>query len=153
MKTGRISVSPRETKREGALFAKEILKRRGIKPVVITLEGELGAGKTTFVKGFARELGLKHTITSPTFLIVRHYTLRGDLEHLFHIDAYRLKNAKETRALHLKNILSMPRSVTLIEWPERIRAALPRNAVRVFLRHGKKEHERALYVAAPKKGK
>ncbi len=153
MITSRTSVSPRETRREGAFLAKELLKHRDQKPIIITLEGELGAGKTTFVKGFARELGLKRTITSPTFLIVRHYALRGFLKHFFHIDAYRIKNIKETKALGLKDIFSTPESVTLVEWPEHVRGALPRDTVHIFLEHGKKERERIIRVAAKKKEK
>ncbi len=145
--TRRPSCSPRETKQQGAFFAKTLLMRRSTTPLVVALRGELGSGKTTFVQGLARELGVRRTITSPTFLIVRHYPVRrGAVKHLFHIDAYRMKNKKEVSTIGLREIFSTPRSVIVVEWPERLHTKLPRGTVRVTFRHGSHERERTLRV-------
>ena len=145
MKTKILSSSPRETQRLGASLARIALKRRTTTPFIIALHGELGSGKTTFIQGLARELGIRHPITSPTFLIVRHYiTHRGRIEHFFHIDAYRIKNRKEIGAIGLRDIFSSPRSIIGIEWPERLHTPLPRGTVRVQFYHGPHEHERII---------
>lgn len=141
------SSSPRETRRIGALLAKTIPKRLGAKPFVIALHGELGSGKTTFVQGFARGLGVQHPVTSPTFLIVRHHTAhRGHINHFFHIDAYRIKNRKEVATIGIREIFSTPRSVVVIEWPEHLHIKLPRGTIRAEFHHGSHERERILRV-------
>lgn len=85
---------------------------------VIALSGELGSGKTTFVQGFAKGLGITEKIISPTFLLIRQYPL-GDY-FFYHIDLYRLSSV-ETKDLGLKEILTSPNNIVLIEWPERIK--------------------------------
>ncbi len=143
-----MSSSPRETKRRGALLAKRILGRHGAKPLIIALHGELGAGKTTFVQGLAKGLGVKQSVTSPTFLIMRHHTPRGgSIRHFFHIDAYRIKNSKEVAAIGIRDVFSTPRSVVVIEWPEHLHIKLPRGTMRVKLHHGPRESERILTIS------
>jgi tRNA threonylcarbamoyladenosine biosynthesis protein TsaE len=95
--------------------------------VIIGLTGELGAGKTTFVKGVARALGVRETVTSPTFVIMKIYKLvRQPWRHLIHVDVYRLESAEELRALGWDEIASDPANIILIEWVERVRDLLPR---------------------------
>jgi tRNA threonylcarbamoyladenosine biosynthesis protein TsaE len=140
-----ISDSPSKTKKLGALLAKEILSGKNGKPVVIALNGNLGAGKTTFIQGFAGELGVKNKIMSPTFVIFRHYRLKKNpREHLFHMDAYRIGKISELDPLGFKKIISLPGSITVVEWPEKIKKALPKNSIWISLKHGKKENERVL---------
>lgn len=88
--------------------------------MVICLDGELGSGKTVFVKGFAKGLGLNESITSPTFNIVKEYD--GGEMHLNHMDVYRLEDATDTIAF---NDYFSGDGVTIIEWSEMIEDILP----------------------------
>lgn len=88
--------------------------------MVICLDGELGSGKTVFVKGFAKSLGIKENITSPTFNIVKTYE-NGELP-LNHMDVYRIEETDETIAF---NDYFKGDSVTIIEWAELIKDKLP----------------------------
>lgn len=142
MKKKIISYSPTETKKIGKKFAKEILSKKKAKsPVVISLEGELGGGKTTFLKGFARGLGIKGVIKSPTFVIMRKYKLTTNnkrqvtksckLRYFYHIDCYRIENPKEILDLDFKKIVSSPQNIVAIEWSEKIKKILPKNSLRI----------------------
>ncbi len=88
--------------------------------MVICLDGELGSGKTVFVKGFAKALGLKETITSPTFSLVKEYP-DGEMP-LYHMDVYRLDDSNEE--FGLDDYLNQD-AVCIIEWPEMIEGQLP----------------------------
>ena len=88
--------------------------------MIICLDGELGSGKTVFVKGFAKALGITETITSPTFSLVKEYQ-DGELP-LFHMDVYRLDDAKED--FGLDDYLNQD-GICIIEWPEMIEGQLP----------------------------
>ncbi len=103
---------------------------------VIALEGDLGAGKTTFTKSFAHVCGIKpEDITSPTFVIMKRYEIhfRG-FKELIHIDAYRLDNEKDIIKLGFMTLLKKPETIILIEWPERVRAVLPTTTRRISFR-------------------
>jgi tRNA threonylcarbamoyladenosine biosynthesis protein TsaE len=117
---------PAETEAAGARLA----QRLGPGDVVL-VSGELGAGKTTFVRGAARALGVSGPITSPTFTIGRRYAARVPVSHL---DLYRLDAGlgEEDPAL-LADYLT-PDAIAFVEWPERARTALPATA-RVRLEH------------------
>lgn len=114
--------------------------------LVIGLIGELGSGKTTFVKGIAEELGIASPITSPTFLLIRRYRIKKkkSYSNLFHIDAYRTNKISEFRKLGIKHILSSPISIVLIEWADKIKKLLPRETVWITFSHGKKKNERII---------
>jgi len=89
---------------------------------VICLQGDLGAGKTTFVQGVAQGWGSMDSVSSPTFIIVNVY--RGaDSKQLFHMDAYRLDSAPEAEELDLDSMLAQ--GPLIIEWPERMSALIP----------------------------
>lgn len=90
---------------------------------IIFLQGTLGAGKTTLVRGLLRALGYQGTIKSPTYTLVESYVI-DDL-HLFHFDLYRIKNPQELLDIGLEDYLQ-PHVVCLIEWPERAEQILPR---------------------------
>jgi tRNA threonylcarbamoyladenosine biosynthesis protein TsaE len=92
---------------------------------VIALRGGLGAGKTTFAKGLARGLGVGDEVTSPTYTIVSEY--EGRLR-LHHVDAYRLSGSEDFESVGGGDLLADSGGVCLIEWSERIEAALPRDA-------------------------
>lgn len=139
------SNSPSKTKELGFNFAKKILKEKSSRPIIVGLKGDLGSGKTTFIQGFAQGLGIKKRITSPTFVIFRHYPLRKKSRaHLFHMDAYRIKKLSELKPLNFEEIISLPKSVVLVEWPEKIKKALPKKTERLEFRHGEKENERTI---------
>ncbi|GMQ95355.1 MAG: tRNA (adenosine(37)-N6)-threonylcarbamoyltransferase complex ATPase subunit type 1 TsaE [Patescibacteria group bacterium] len=104
------------------------------KALVVGLAGDLGSGKTTFVKAAALALGIKNTVTSPTFVIEKIYKLpkRAEKEgfsHLIHIDAYRLEGGEELEALGWSNVASDPANLIFIEWPERVKEILPDDMV------------------------
>ena len=99
---------------------------------VIALSGELGAGKTTFVQGIAREFGIKDAVTSPTFVIMNAYEVSPDdrgITALCHIDAYRLEKGKELASIGVEEYMGNPSVVTLIEWPERVAEILPESTL------------------------
>jgi tRNA threonylcarbamoyladenosine biosynthesis protein TsaE len=99
---------------------------------VIGLEGALGAGKTTLVKGIAEALGVREPVTSPTFTIVSEYpcTLAGQPAVLHHVDLYRITTKQDLEDLGLEEILAGP-GVAVVEWSEKAQAFLPDNTVRV----------------------
>jgi|SRR3989344_721074 len=102
---------------------------------VVGLAGDLGAGKTTFIQGAAKSLGIEESVTSPTFVIEKIYPLVDQpFAHLIHIDAYRLKSADELVALGWGEIIRDPRNVIFIEWPERVSNIMPADAKRLKLR-------------------
>lgn len=127
-----------------ANLAKNIITKRRIHAAVIVLEGELGAGKTTFAQGFARALNVKNAIKSPTFLIMREYKITTRSK-LFHIDCFRVKNSNDLTPLGIEQIMSNPHNIVLIEWPERIRDIIPKNNIRVHFDHIS-EHERKITI-------
>lgn len=104
-----ITKSDDETKKLGEVFAKEL--RPGD---IVFLYGNLGFGKTTFVKGVALGLGIKTRIISPTFTIVRQH------KNLYHIDLYRIETEKQLDDLGLHEIIEEKNSIKLIEWPEKL---------------------------------
>lgn len=89
---------------------------------IITLSGDLGAGKTTFTKGFAEGLGVTETITSPTFSLMNMYPVSGrpNTTQCVHIDTYRLETEEALLEIGVEDYLADPHTITLIEWPEKI---------------------------------
>ena len=131
MKTTSVTNSPSQTKKRGEMFAKKILTARRMqkRAVVLGLKGDLGGGKTTFTQGFARGLGIKEKILSPTFIILKKFPIQNSwFEHLYHIDCYRIENSKEILKLGFQKILSNPKNIIIIEWVEKIRKELPKDA-------------------------
>jgi len=98
--------------------------------VVLALHGDLGVGKTTFVQGLARGLGVKEQVTSPTFAIYSVY--QGAPRKLVHLDAYRLEHERQIEALLLEEFLTSPWCLA-VEWPEKVGAWLPPGAWHVTL--------------------
>ncbi len=112
-------------------MAEEILKTRIEKrALILGLEGDLGGGKTTFLQGFAKGLGIKEKITSPTFVIIKRFHVPYSMFHdFYHIDCYRIRKSKEIFDLGLKEIISNPRNIVAIEWADRIKKILPKNVL------------------------
>ena len=107
---------------------------------LILLVGDLGAGKTAFVQGFGRALGIEEAITSPTFILARSYDGRLRLHHL---DVYRLEQLAEVIDLALPELLDSG-DVTLIEWGDAIMPALPADYLEVRLTFGDGDDDRTL---------
>lgn len=109
---------------------------------VVGLFGDLGSGKTTFTQALGKHLGIKETMTSPTFVIMKKYTVKLDrvfgvpktgfnLSNLVHIDTYRLESGRELLSLDFADLLNDPQNLILIEWPERVADILPADLIRI----------------------
>ena len=128
---------------------------------VVGLSGDLGTGKTTFTQFVAKSLGVKTKVNSPTFVIMKRYTLTPTLsrkgegapspfrrrrgmrfKNLFHIDAYRLKNEKELLHLGWEEIISNPENIIFIEWPELVAKAMPKKHHKISIKHIKEGHRK-----------
>jgi tRNA threonylcarbamoyladenosine biosynthesis protein TsaE len=120
-----ITKSERETEKLAKILAQtcfaEANRHRRKIAIVIGLQGELGSGKTRFVQGFAKGLGIRQRLTSPTFVLMKKY------KNLYHIDCYRLNRPKDLIDLDFKEIISNPKNIVLIEWAEKVRKILPKN--------------------------
>lgn len=117
-----ISKSDKETKEIAVKLAKTT------KGNVFALTGELGAGKTTFAQGFAKGLGIKEKIISPTFVLIKQYRIPNTDKIFYHIDLYRLEDTNHLNDLNLKDILNNKENVVLIEWAEKIEKLLPKKS-------------------------
>lgn len=102
----------------------------------VRLEGNLGAGKTTFSKYIGELLGVKETVNSPTFVIQKSYqTTHPFFKQFIHIDLYRIENPKELEPIHFKEILATPDSLIFIEWPEKAGEYLGSNLPEIKFEH------------------
>ena len=99
---------------------------------IICLQGDLGAGKTTFVQGIAQGWGSSDSVSSPTFILVNVYR-RADSGQLFHMDAYRLDSTPEAEELDLDTMLAQ--GPLIVEWPERIDGLVPGENLWINLEH------------------
>ncbi len=120
LRAGVTTTSARETELIGARLATAVPDNTWV-----ALRGDLGSGKTTFARGFARSLGVSGDVTSPTFAIFIPYD--GSRRQLVHMDAYRLHGPGDLDSLMLDDCLRPP-YVLLLEWPERLGDALPLDA-------------------------
>ena len=119
------------------------------RPLIITLEGDLGAGKTTFTQELGKKLGVAEPITSPTFTIMKQYPLSSDLaDSLVHIDAYRIESEEEIAPLHLEGLFVKAKTIICIEWPNHITSIIPSDAVKVSISIKEKE-ERLVELSQP----
>ena len=119
-----------QTRALGARLAEAILAAGSEAPLLITLSGDLGAGKTTLVAGLLTALGHAGPVRSPTYTLIEPYRLAG--LDLHHCDLYRLRHPDELEDIGLRDFRS-PRSVLLVEWPERAEGRLGEVDVSVTL--------------------
>ena len=96
--------------------------------MVIALRGELGGGKTSFAQGFAKGLGIKSKILSPTFNIFKKFKFQN-YGTLYHFDCYRVEKTKEILDLGFEEIISNPNNIVVIEWAEKIKKILPKETL------------------------
>lgn len=136
-----ITNSPSETQQlAGKILSK--LKDRNI----VCLYGELGAGKTTFVQGLAKALGIEKRVISPTFILLREYEVAsrqlpvarrknnwklvaGNWKHLLHLDCYRIDSEEDFKSIDLKELWQDKNNLVVIEWTERIAKILPKERI------------------------
>lgn len=105
---------------------------------VLGLIGDLGAGKTVFSRGLAKGLGIKKKITSPTFVLMRVYPVKKKrIKFFVHIDAYRIKSARDLEAIGAKEYFGRPDAITVIEWPDKIKKILPKKSKIIIIKHQK----------------
>ncbi len=126
-----------ELEAEAKRFA-ERLKPRAESATLVTLSGELGAGKTAFTKAVAKAFGVEEEVTSPTFVLEKIYTLPtprsgAGFSRLVHIDAYRLASGADLAALGFTELMRDPGTLILLEWPERVADLLPPVTIRIAL--------------------
>ncbi len=132
--------TPEETEREAQRFV-EALRPENSSATLVTLSGELGAGKTTFTQFVAKALGITDIVNSPTFVIEKIYAIPPDtsgakhFSRFIHIDAYRLQNSADLNVLGFGEIMSHPGTLILLEWPERVVGILEQASVRILLEH------------------
>ena len=139
--------SAMDTKKIASDCAKEITTIASKEARVIALQGNLGAGKTTFTQGFARALGIDRRIQSPTFVLIKIYDIAHDrFKHFVHIDAYRIETLHEIERLGIRGFFADKDAIVLIEWADRIKKILPNNTIWVSFEHGKKINERTIKI-------
>lgn len=104
---------------------------------VICLYGDLGSGKTTFVQGLARALGIKKRVLSPTFVMIRQYVIRVtcSVSRFYHVDLYRVETEKDVAGLGLSEIWQDPQNIVAIEWPEKIQKILPDKRINIYFEY------------------
>jgi len=131
-----ISKSPKETQELAKDLMKKLKNLTYKNAVVVALEGELGAGKTTFVQGMAKALKIKARVKSPTFSLMKSYKLKTEsYKLLFHIDCYRLRDHKDLELLGITDILNNPENLVLIEWADRVKEILPKKHITIHIDH------------------
>ncbi len=130
---------------EGTLALGEKLVEILRPPMLVILRGEVGAGKTTLVKGIAAALGaaVEEDVTSPTFTLVHEY--ENERVHLFHLDLYRLEREEQIAVLGLEEMLAEPNALVLVEWGERFESVVRLAGGEIAMEQGEGD-ERGLIV-------
>lgn len=115
-------------------------------PRMAILRGDVGAGKTTLVKGIAMAVGAgtEEDVTSPTFTLVHEYV--GPKVHLFHLDLYRLETEEQIAVLGIEEMLSEENALMLVEWGERFESIVKAAQAEIAMGMGENEDERLLHV-------
>lgn len=156
-----LSKKTQDTEEIAKNFIKDfILRAQNDKAFVVGLYGDLGAGKTTFMKYLAKNLGVKETIQSPTFVIMKKYKIQNPesriqnpasvkipdsrFQILIHIDSYRIENDEEMLKLGWDEIISNPNNMVFVEWPEIIKDIMPPHT-KIFFEHIS-ENERKIKI-------
>lgn len=156
-----ISKDIKETAKIAEIFLNKLLtvrkstRKNYSGALVVGLSGDLGAGKTAFTKAVAKRLGIKNKVFSPTYVLMKKYSLplprgsgplnllgaRGSgFRFFFHIDAYRLENAKELLNLGWEEIVANKDHLVFIEWPENVAKAMPKHSKFIYISSNEKGH-------------
>lgn len=158
-----ITNTAKQTQKLGQNLAEKILSApKNSGAVILGLQGDLGSGKTTFLQGFAKGLGISEKILSPTFVILKRFPIKrknratavarpssqriegcgSKFTDFYHIDCYRVKNEKDILNLDWRKIVENPENIVAIEWPEKIQKILPKNTISIkfeFIDNKKRE--------------
>ena len=138
------SKSPSETQKAGKYYAKKCIEKGDI----IGLNGELGSGKTVFVKGIAEYFSVKDTINSPTYLIVNEYKGIHPVSkinlNIYHFDFYRINDSSELDIIGFKEYLKNENSISLIEWSRLAEEYLNITLKKVYFDYGNEENSRRI---------
>lgn len=144
-----ITKKPNQTKKLAEIFAKTLKEtevKKNSRALVIGLYGNLGSGKTIFVKGLLKGFNKKEKAQSPTFVIFRKYKLPKkitkknykknktkviSLKYLYHFDCYRIRKEKEISDLNFKEIVNNPENIVVVEWANKIRNILPKQIIKI----------------------
>ena len=130
---------------EAARFARGLTPRAD-GATLVTLSGDLGAGKTAFAKGVAKAFDVEEHVTSPTFVIMKMYDLENQkFDRLVHIDAYRLKGEHHLNVLGWHDLMKDPKSLILMEWPEQAAGAIPKSALAIHFRYSGEDEREIVY--------
>lgn len=100
---------------------------------ILAFEGDLGAGKTTFIQGLAKGLGIKEKILSPSFILMRGFKISKKLGYFYHLDCYRLDSHKDLRLFGLKDIFRGG-NIVAIEWADKVKRILPKKHIKIKLK-------------------
>ena len=122
-----------QTLEAGSVFSRNLLEKNYSRSIIIFLEGNLGAGKTTFTKGVMRGLGYKELVKSPTYNLVEIH----ETENLkvFHFDLYRINDPHELTEIGIEEYLEEVNSISIFEWPENAQALLPQPDYTIQIKH------------------
>jgi tRNA threonylcarbamoyladenosine biosynthesis protein TsaE len=143
-------VPPRAAEGKAALTERELtewgerLGRQIVPPLVITLDGDLGAGKTTLTKAICAGYGVTEEVTSPTFALVHMYD--APKSAVYHVDLYRLEGPRDLQNIAWDDLVQAD-ALLIIEWPERAGNLIPATHLPIQLRHVEGEPERRLLYA------
>ena len=132
------SKSPEELKSFAASFLEEKMQSPRTRALVVSLVGNLGAGKTTFVQGIAEFLGIVRSMVSPTFTLMREVELpreTGGITMIYHFDWFRLKHGADIVALGWDDIIKDPKNLVLVEWGDKFPQLFPEGTYQITLSH------------------
>jgi len=118
-----ITQSALETQNLGEKMGRDLKNN----PKILCLYGDLGSGKTTFIQGLAKGLGIKKRVISPTFVFMKQYK-----PSFYHVDLYRINKVKEARDLGLQEIFEDKEAIVAIEWAEKIKKILPKKRIDIY---------------------
>jgi len=157
-----------ETKKIGRILGQELrVTKDKQKAHILGLKGDLGGGKTTFLQGLAKGLGIKEKVLSPTFVILKKFEIptlkrrdsikstRGQVlkfKNFYHIDCYRVKNRKEIDNLALEEIINCPQNIVAIEWAARLAKILPKDTIFINFKFISKEKRKIIFSWPKKNG-
>src|SRR5690606_30195224 len=145
--------SENETRETAKAVVGEIVSKHSFGPVFVGLVGDLGAGKTTFMKGVAEFFGISETISSPTFVIQKIYeileenreTKNYSLKRLIHMDMYRLENEEDLKAIDWEFYKSSPDNILFVEWPNQIWENALEGMIEIKIEHLEDDKRRIIY--------
>lgn len=118
-------------------FVDGFIEKTESKAVVLCLEGDLGAGKTTLTKELIKRYGYGGIVQSPTFVIAKHYQVDNVFKKIIHIDAYRIEDISELDPIGFDKLLVEENNLIIIEWPSNIKNAIPADSLWFKIKHDK----------------